>query len=218
MNALSPWIVYPLLLSLGATASSLFNQKLYAVLAAKYHSHRLTSCPRQESAALVLIAVLATIGCASVLTASPILHLAYAILLPLCWLIVRFDCEYQLIPDRLNLVLFVIALLCAGLVLGWESLTINIVEGFIFGGSLWFLGACYQKMRNRTALGLGDIKLLMAISPFFGSELVTVVFIACLLCAVVIALQKIRKKSVSESFAFAPYLIVSFIVSLVVHF
>jgi leader peptidase (prepilin peptidase)/N-methyltransferase len=99
------------------------------------------------------------------------LPLGWALLFPLyygCILTVTFftDLELQLIPDSLTLPAIPIGLLYHGWIGGeWLDSIAGVIVG---GGSLWLIGALYQRVRHREGMGGGDVKLAAAMGAFLG--------------------------------------------------
>lgn len=219
MASLSHWIFYPILVVLGTAIGYFLNDRPYATLAIKYRDYKVMPWPSLTNKSWWLVVCMGLVMALSLaLTPTPAMQWSLVLLLPLSWLIIRFDLEHQLIPDRCNIALFVISFISAAFLIDHQTLLTNSIVGIVSGLVLWGTTVAYEKIRKKSALGMGDMKLLVAVSPYFGFDLVTVLCVGCILCAVVIAFKKMRRQQTATTFAFAPYLLISVIINLLVQF
>jgi leader peptidase (prepilin peptidase)/N-methyltransferase len=121
------------------------------------------------------------------------------------------DLQRRIIPDELSLGGLALGLLTCWMLddPGWISCLIGAALGFgLFFGLAWI----YQKSRQRTGLGGGDIKLLAMIGAFVGpAGVFSTVFISSLLgCMVGVSWAYLSKeKSILQvSIPFGPFLVV----------
>lgn len=71
-----------------------------------------------------------------------------------------------LVPMDAGLVSFILA--AAGLGPRWVSLAESLFGAVFTGVVLWLVGWLYEKIRKRTGLGLGDVKLVAMMGAFLG--------------------------------------------------
>jgi len=81
------------------------------------------------------------------------------------------DWRHFIIPDRLNAAAFVLGLVHAW----WQdphdplvALATALVRGAILAAAFWALRFCYQRIRGREGLGLGDVKLAGVAGVWLG--------------------------------------------------
>ncbi len=108
--------------------------------------------------------------------------------------IVVVDAEQFIIPDWISL-----PAIPAGL--GWASLGIDqmptvpwphLAGAAIGGGSLWFLGFFYQKLRGVAGLGFGDVKLAAAAGAWVGIANLSMVLLVAAVTAILGVLLRSR--------------------------
>ena len=92
--------------------------------------------------------------------------LAYGILIPLLFLLIFVDEKHKEIPVWLN-----------GLILVWvlfnsDLLLVNLITALIITAILLVITLIFEKVRNKSGLGMGDIILLFSISLYFGFPIV----------------------------------------------
>ena len=87
--------------------------------------------------------------------------------------------------------------LLAGLPIWAVSLIGAVIGGLIGGGSLWFMGWAWQKLRGVEAMGLGDVKMMFMVGAYLGWRLtILTVFLGALsgsIIGVVITVYEGRK-------------------------
>jgi leader peptidase (prepilin peptidase)/N-methyltransferase len=82
------------------------------------------------------------------------------------------------------------------------------------GGLSWGIAALYQGVRGRSGLGMGDVKLLLALGPYLGVYTILVLFVGSLIGAVAgIALARNRSQGLAAKIPFGPYLAIGAIVT-----
>lgn len=113
------------------------------------------------------------------------------------------------LPDGLTGLLFL-----TGLGLAWEDPVRDLpgaVVGAIAGaGAFWTLRICYQTLRGREGLGLGDVKLMAGIGAGLGAMALPVVtLVAAMLAIGVAGIMALRRRTRPEgdlAIAFGAYL------------
>jgi leader peptidase (prepilin peptidase)/N-methyltransferase len=105
------------------------------------------------------------------------------------------DARHLVIPD-----LYVLALLA--LAIGWVGWLPAIVGAALGGGLLWIARLLFLRFRQVEALGLGDVKLMVALGALAGAEGVLWIIMAGSLIGVVLVLA--RGRSASGALRLAP--------------
>ena len=128
--------------------------------------------------------------------------LTYGIIIPLLFLLIFIDEKYKEIPVWLN-----------GLILVWvlfnfDLLIANLITAIIVTAILLGLTLIFEKVKNKSGLGLGDIILLFSISLYFGFPVV-VYLISISSCALL--LKIILSRKYREEHAFGSWLAGGFI-------
>ena len=133
----------------------------------------------------------------------------YVVFFSLLLIISFIDVDEGIIPNRLVLILLVWSI-------SWQLLYADIslmaaIAGLVAGGGLFFLIAVLSK----GGMGGGDIKLMAVLGFAIGSPLVFVVFLLAFLlgAAVGAALLLTGKKTRRDPLPFAPFLSLSFFIS-----
>ena len=118
------------------------------------------------------------------------------LLIQILWMLALSDAKYQIIPDQFSLLLGGIGLLA------WLSYPLGLLTSVlpaiaITAGLPWLVGALWSYWRKQEALGMGDIKLLIAFSIIFGWPkagfvLFTGVMLAGFYFAVLLLLRKLQ--------------------------
>lgn len=116
------------------------------------------------------------------------------------------DLETGYLPDAITL-----PLIGAGLAANLFSVFVPPIDaaiGALVGfGSLWLIGAAYERLRGREGLGLGDAKLFAAIGAWTGwTMLPLILFLAALSTLAVIGARALigRKSALDEAVPFGP--------------
>ena len=128
--------------------------------------------------------------------------LTYGIIIPLLFLLIFIDEKYKEIPVWLN-----------GLILVWvlfnfDLLIANLITAIIVTAILLGLTLIFEKVKNKSGLGLGDVILLFSISLYFGFPVV-VYLISISSCALL--LKIILSRKYREEHAFGSWLAGGFI-------
>jgi leader peptidase (prepilin peptidase)/N-methyltransferase len=146
----------------------------------------------------------------------------YLILIPMLLAAFAIDYRLQIIPNRLNLVMFEIGLLIA-FIYGWSNvaITINMLLGMLAGGGIFLLitligGAIYGK----EAMGLGDVKLMGALGLFFGLSNIVIISLMSFLVGAILSIFLLvtRIKKTDEYIPFGPFIVIASFISILVPF
>ena len=125
------------------------------------------------------------------------------------------DVREHRLPNRLVLPAFPIALAGQLTASAFGGAWLNLLVGL----ACCLLALLIGLAANRWAtLGMGDVKLIGAISLSLGwfnflAPLVAVVLAFVIACAVVLVMVALRKTTLSSSFALGPYLLVGFVLT-----
>ena len=97
-------------------------------------------------------------------------HYSYLILTVVIFLVTLsvIDFEHYIIPDSLQIILFILAII-------WSYLANYTISYIIISGITGFLssygiGALYKLVRHKDGLGFGDVKFILTISIFIGYQ------------------------------------------------
>lgn len=146
----------------------------------------------------------------------------YAILTPLLLSTFVIDYRLQIIPNRLNLIIFEIGIVFTFLYgLSDIAISINMLLGMLAGGGIFLLitlvgGLIYGK----EAMGFGDVKLMGALGLFFGlSNIIIITLVSFLIGAVLsIILLATKVKKSDEYIPFGPFIVIATFISMFVPF
>jgi len=143
------------------------------------------------------------------------------VLPPVIVSIIDIDLRYKIIPDSLNLSIFLtgVAVLCVNAALNWSPMTFFMEKGVeAFGGAaLYGLGAFLLRqvvmmVMKREPMGLGDVKFFAAVGFWMGLEAEAAALFMIVSGVSGIILSTIWKKHTGEAeFPFGPSLIIAFI-------
>lgn len=146
----------------------------------------------------------------------------YLIIAPMLVSVFVIDYKHQIIPNRLNLVLFELGIVFAFLYgMSDIAITINLILGMVAGGGIFLLitvigGFIYGK----EAMGFGDVKLMGALGLLFGlSNIIIITLLSFLIGAVlsiVLLISKIRKSN--EYIPFGPFIVLGAFISMYIPF
>ena len=138
----------------------------------------------------------------------------YMILAPALIIVFIIDCKLQIIPNRLNLTLYLYGL-------SNIAISINMVLGMLAGAGIFALitiigGIVYGK----EAMGLGDVKLMGVLGLFFGlSNVIVITLMAFLIGAILsVLLLVIKAKKTNEYIPFGPFIVIATYISMYVPF
>lgn len=128
-------------------------------------------------------------------------------LIQILWMLALSDAKYQIIPDQFTMLLGGIGLLV------WMPYPLGLLTSvlpaiIITAGLPWLVGALWSRWRKQEALGMGDIKLLVAFSVVFGwPKAGFVLFTGIMLAGLVFAvLLLLRKLQLTDHSALGPFL------------
>lgn len=124
------------------------------------------------------------------------------------------DLEHQIIPDRFQIILLVLAVAstCLDTDFAWPSHVIGGVSGF----AVFYLVAwSFEKLCGLDGLGGGDVKLAGVVGLLLGWERLLLGLLIATIPASLIMLILLRvKKGVRQQYPFAPFLVSGFAVAM----
>ena len=134
------------------------------------------------------------------------------------------DIENYIIPDSLNLSIFIIGLI--GLFFNSLNYGKGIVQidiwskliAILVNLALIVIVSIVNRISKREVMGGGDLKLLLVVSLFLGWQLLLLSIMLASIIATIIELpkkyiQKKKNKTIDNVLAFGPYLSIAFIIS-----
>ncbi len=148
--------------------------------------------------------------------------LEFLILAPMFIAVFIIDYKKQIIPNRLTLTIFEVAIIFT-FIGGISNLNLFLDKllGMAVGGGIFLIITLIGGLiAGKEAMGFGDVKLMGALGLIFGfTETLMLTVIAFLLAAIIsIALIVSKKKKTDEYIPFGPFIIIaSFLVMLVPH-
>lgn len=146
----------------------------------------------------------------------------YLILTPLLLCAFMVDLKIQIIPNRLNLLIFEIGLISMfAYGFFYISLTINMILGMIVGGAIFLLITLIGgAIAGKEAMGLGDVKLMGALGLCFGLTNIIVISVMSFLIGAIISigLMICKSKKTSEYIPFGPFIVVATFIDIFVPF
>ena len=153
----------------------------------------------------------------------------YVILMPMLICVVVVDYKIQIIPNRLNLLMFNIGLIFT-FVLGLTNLTIakDMLLGMITGAGIFLIITLLGGLiAGREAMGLGDVKLMGALGLYFGFANILIITVLSFLVGAIgsivfLIVKKMKKKKESQLedgyIPFGPFIVCGSIISMFVPF
>lgn len=138
--------------------------------------------------------------------------------------LVDIDFRYKIIPDSLNIWIFLCGLLTmaaasataadAGRFLG-EALTTGLGGALLYGLGAWALRQVFMVLMRREALGLGDVKFFAAAGVWLGLEVEMLAAFLMLSGFAGVGLALLWRRLTGDAvFPFGPALVLAFVVSL----
>jgi len=144
----------------------------------------------------------------------------YMILTPMLISALSIDLKLQIIPNRLNLTMFEVGLICTFLQGIFNiNIAINMLLGSLVGAGIFLaITAIGGLIAGKEAMGFGDVKLMGALGLFFGwMNIIIISLIAFLLGAVIsVFLLVTKKKKTDEYIPFGPFIVMAAFIVMVV--
>lgn len=146
----------------------------------------------------------------------------YILLLPMLECAFVVDLKEQIIPNRLNLLMFEIGLVILFLH-GFTNINIslNMLLGMVAGAGIFMLITLLGGMiAGKEAMGMGDVKLMGALGLYFGLQNIIVVSVLSFLIGAIISViyMLIKRKNANTYIPFGPFIVVSSIITIFIPF
>ena len=146
----------------------------------------------------------------------------YIVLLPMLLCAFVVDLKEQIIPNRLNLLMFEIGLVFVFLH-GFININIaaNMLLGMLAGGGIFILITLLGGLiAGKEAMGMGDVKLMGALGLYFGLQNIVVISVLAFLIGAVgsVIYMIINRKNANAYIPFGPFIVISSVITIFVPF
>lgn len=146
----------------------------------------------------------------------------YILLLPMLECAFVVDLKEQIIPNRLNLLMFEIGLVILFLH-GFTNINIslNMLLGMVAGAGIFmFITLLGGLIAGKEAMGMGDVKLMGALGLYFGLQNIIVVSVLSFLIGAIVSIiyMLIKRKTANTYIPFGPFIVISSIIIIFVPF
>ena len=146
----------------------------------------------------------------------------YLILLPMLECAFIVDLKEQIIPNRLNLLIFEIGLIITFLY-GFSNINIaiNLILGMFAGAGIFMLITLIGGLiAGKEAMGMGDVKLMGALGLFFGLQNIVVISVLAFLIGAIVSIvyMIVKRKTANTYIPFGPFIVVASIIMIFVPF
>ena len=146
----------------------------------------------------------------------------YLLLLPMLECAFVVDLKEQIIPNRLNLLMFEIGLVFV-FIHGFTNINIalNMILGMFAGGGIFLLITLLGGLiAGKEAMGMGDVKLMGALGLYFGLQSIVVISVLAFLIGAIgsIIYMIINRKNANTYIPFGPFIVISSVITIFVPF
>ena len=146
----------------------------------------------------------------------------YIFLLPMLECAFVVDLKEQIIPNRLNLLMFEIGLVIL-FIHGFTNINIslNMLYGMVAGAGIFMLITLLGGLiAGKEAMGMGDVKLMGELGLYFGLQNIVVISVLSFLIGAIISViyMIIKRKNANTYIPFGPFIVVSSIITIFVPF
>lgn len=146
----------------------------------------------------------------------------YLLLLPMLECAFVVDLKEQIIPNRLNLLMFEIGLVTV-FIHGFTNINIalNMLFGMLAGGGIFLLITLLGGLiAGKEAMGMGDVKLMGALGLYFGLQNIVVISVLAFLIGAIgsVIYMIANKKNADNYIPFGPFIVISTIITIFVPF
>ena len=146
----------------------------------------------------------------------------FGFLAPLLISVFIIDYKNQIIPNRLNLIIFEVGIIFTFIYsLSNVAIAINMVLGMLVGGGIFLIITLIGGMfYGKETMGFGDVKLVAALGLFFGfSNTIIITLLSFLIGAILsIVLLLVKRKKTNEYIPFGPFITIAAFISMYVPF
>lgn len=146
----------------------------------------------------------------------------YIMLLPMLECVFVVDFKEQIIPNRLNLLMFEIGLIFVFLQ-GFSNINIstNMLLGSIAGAGIFIIITLLGGLiAGKEAMGMGDVKLMGALGLYFGFQNIILISVLSFLVGAIFSIiyMIIKRKSANTYIPFGPFIVISSLITIFVPF
>lgn len=146
----------------------------------------------------------------------------YVVLLPMLLCAFVVDFKEQIIPNRLNLLIFETGLIFVFLN-GFSNINIalNMLIGMIAGAGIFLIITLLGGLiAGKEAMGMGDVKLMGAIGLYFGLQNIVVISVLSFLIGAIVSIvyMIIKRKNADTYIPFGPFIVISSVITIFVPF
>ncbi len=146
----------------------------------------------------------------------------YIILLPMLVCAFVVDLKEQIIPNRLNLLLFEVGLVFVFLY-GFNNINIalNMLLGALAGGGIFLIITLIGGLiAGKEAMGMGDVKLMGALGLYFGLQNIVVISVLSFLIGAIVSIiyMIVKKKNADTYIPFGPFIVISSVITVFIPF
>lgn len=146
----------------------------------------------------------------------------YIILLPMLVCAFVVDLKEQIIPNRLNLLMFEIGMVIV-FIQGFININIaiNMLLGMFAGAGIFFIISLLGGLiAGKEAMGMGDVKLMGALGLFFGFQNIIVISVLAFLIGAIVSViyLVIKKKKTNNYIPFGPFIVIGSVITIFVPF
>ena len=146
----------------------------------------------------------------------------YMLLLPMLLCAFVVDLKEQIIPNRLNLLIFEIGLVFVFLH-GFININfaLNELLGMLAGGGIFLLITLIGGLiAGKEAMGMGDVKLMGALGLYFGLQKIVAISVMAFLIGAIgsIFYMIVNRKNADAYIPFGPFIVVSSVITIFVPF
>ena len=146
----------------------------------------------------------------------------YLLLIPMILCAFVVDLKEQIIPNRLNLLMFEIGLAFAFLQ-GFSNINIalNMFVGMIVGAGIFLaITLIGGLIAGKEAMGMGDVKLMGALGLYFGFQNIVVISVMAFLIGAVASIiyMVVNRKNANTYIPFGPFIVISSLITIFVPF
>ena len=146
----------------------------------------------------------------------------FLILTPMLLSAFIIDYKMKIIPNRLNLTMFETGIVIAFLYgISNIAITIDMLLGMIAGGVIFLVIALIGSLfYGKDAMGLGDIKFIIALGLYFGFANITIISIVSFLIGAILGIILLicKRKKIDEYMPFGPFIVIASFLSIFVPF
>ena len=146
----------------------------------------------------------------------------YLLLLPMLEVAFVVDLKEQIIPNRLNLLMFEIGLVFV-FMHGFTNINIalNMFFGMLAGGGIFLLITLLGGLiAGKEAMGMGDVKLMGALGLYFGLQNIVLISVLAFLIGAIVSIvyMIVNRKNANTYIPFGPFIVISSIITIFVPF